>query len=131
MKFRLGIVLLLVVVGAAPVHAGPKKIFKAIGKAAVNHITLDIEAGLSSGYASGGTFYCRQHNPDVEHCTAHYGSANITEVARAGFTVGMIALSEYGRKQHFKEWFVPVVGTTAFNVFWGTREFRTHEKRIE
>ena len=120
---RLALFLLL----AAPLvaQAGPLK--KAV-HAIANHVTLDLAAGTSSGLATAGTFYCRSHNPDVEGCTGHYGSAAGIEIARGIFTGAMIAWSEYGRKQGFREWFIPDVATTAGNTYWGIREIRTHEK---
>lgn len=105
-----------------------KQVLVKVAHAVANHVTLDIATGASSGFAAGGTFYCRSHNPDVEGCTEHYGSAAGGEIARGVFTGAMIALSEYGRKQGFKEWFVPAVGTLAFNTFWGARQFTTHER---
>jgi hypothetical protein len=95
-------------------------------RVASNHITLDIAAGASSGLQAGGTQWCRSHNPNVEGCTEHYGSGTGFSIADGIFTGGMIALSEYGRRGHFKEWFLPVLGATAFNTIWGVREFRTH-----
>lgn len=94
-----------------------------------NHVTVDFYAGAASGFASGGTFYCRTHNPDVEHCSEKYGAAGQFEVARGVWTLSMIALSEYGRKQKFKEWFVPALAVGTFNIYWGIREFRTKEKK--
>lgn len=98
--------------------------------ALANHISLDLAAGASSGFASAGTFHCRRVN-GPELCTERYGSATGGEVARAVFTLGMIGLSEYGRKHKFREWFVPAAGTAAFNTYWGVREWRTHENKTE
>lgn len=117
--------LFLLFVCALPAQAGP---LKKVAHAIANHVTLDLAAAASSGFATGGTFYCRSHNPDVERCTERYGSAAGGEIARGILTGSLIALSEWGRREKFKEWFVPDVGAAVGNTYWGIREIRTHEK---
>lgn len=124
---RILVALLATIMFAGPVFSGPKRVVKKIENFAANHVTLGVVTGASSGYATGGTFWCRVHNPTVEGCTEHYGSATGFHIADGIFTGGMIAWSEYGRKQRFREWFLPEVGALAFNLFLGTHEFRIHE----
>lgn len=87
-----------------------------------NHVTLDFIAGGSSAFRTYSTYECRELG--VEPCTAHYGSAKGTEIAASIGTGVAIWLSEYGRKNGFKEWFVPEVVITAFNFAYGARELR-------
>lgn len=112
----------VLVMMACPMRAGPKRVLKNIIRVATNHVTLGFAAGGSSAFRTYSTYECREDG--VEPCTAHYGSAKGTEIAATIGTGVAIWLSEYGRKNRFKEWFVPEVAVTAFNFAYGSRELR-------
>lgn len=116
------LVVCVLVMTACSVQAGPKRVLKKILNVASNHVTLSFAAGGSSVFRTYSTYECRELG--VEPCTAHYGSAKGTEIAATIGTGVAIWLSEYGRKQGFKEWFVPEVAITTFNFAYGARELR-------
>lgn len=53
------------VYGQSALPAAKPGKFHRIVHAIANHVALDIATEASSGFAAGGTFYCRSHNPNV------------------------------------------------------------------
>jgi hypothetical protein len=116
----------LLVLCLAPVaNAGPRQVLGKIARALdKSHITFDLAVGASSGTATIAGYDCRRRN-GPEPCTAHYGSIAGSEIARGILTGGLIAWSEYGRKQGFRDWFVPALAVGIGNTYW-----TVHEERI-
>lgn len=106
----------------APLRVTEEGKFRRFLNVVTNHVTLDFVAGGSSAFRAYSTYKCREDG--VEVCTAHYGEARTTEIAATIGTGVAIWLSEYGRKNGFKEWFVPEVVVTAFNFAYGARELK-------
>ena len=120
MTLRLTLAFLLL---ALPAQASPKRVLRAIA----NHVTLDFVAGASSGLASRASYDCRARNGPPP-CAMHYGSLREFAISDAALTGVAIGLSEYGRKQGSKEWFVPVLAVTGANVGFAVNQWRKHEK---
>jgi hypothetical protein len=59
----------------------------------------------------------------------HYGSLREFAISNAALTGTAILLSEWGRKQGFKEAFVPALAATAGNAAFAVKEWRTKAKR--
>jgi hypothetical protein len=108
-------------------QAGPRQVLRKTARVLANHVTLDGLALTSSGFSAYGTVHCRGRN-GPEPCAEHYGAYKQGIAADAGLTIGMIFLSEYGRKQGFKEWFLPAAATLAGNTIFGVRELHTKSK---
>jgi hypothetical protein len=110
---------------ASPSLAGPKRVLRAVGK----HVTLDFAAGVSSVLVSRSAYDCRARNGPPP-CAMHYGSLREFAISDAALTGTAILLSEWGRKQGFREWFLPAAAVTAGNSIFAVKQWRTHARRI-
>ena len=107
--------------------ASAKPPIKKIAKFLVNHVTLDIAAGGSAGFATAAGVDCR-HRLGVEPCTGGYGEFKGIEAARWILTGSLIVFGEYERKHEESLWFVPALGVTALNVTQGVQQLHQHKK---
>ena len=94
--------------------------------AVASHVTVTWVMPLgSSALASQRSSVCRSRN-DFFYCSGEYASPAATESLRAGLSVTMGALSEYGRRAGFREWYVMAVGDTIFNLVIAAKSSEVH-----
>lgn len=114
---------------ASVANAGPKRVLgKTFDFLDKHHVEFDFTVGASSGAFTASGYDCR-HRVGPEGCLAGYGSIRGIGIANFGLTLAAIGLSEYGRKQHFKEWFLPATLALGANTAFAVHEFRIKPKR--
>jgi hypothetical protein len=79
-----------------------------------NLLALGIVAG-SSAAASHSAYNCR-HRVSVERCDGGYAGFKGEAAIRAGFSLGMGALSIWGHQVGLREWTLPAAAATAWNI---------------
>lgn len=69
---------------------------------------------VTSALATHEGHLCRQRN-DVAACSGGYGPFAARESVRFSFSVTTAGMALYGHKARFRDWFVPALGTAAFD----------------
>jgi hypothetical protein len=94
-----------------------------------------VEVGFVTGVAVGSTIFqtksasnCRAHN-DVSVCFGGYGSPKAMTGLIVGESAGFLALSLGARHWGVKEWALPSLGSSTFNIVSGVKQTQARKPK--